>query len=174
MRNFFKLSIAAFSVALLAMAWLEVAPAQTSVPSSDGTTRHAQMQQMQGRMQAMHAQMAELQTTTDPAKRQQLLAEHMQLMQEQMQAMHAMGGAMMIDRMGSDNGMGTGPGMHGDAPMGQGMGMQQGAKDSSRTAPNAPGPRHQMMQDRVDMLQLMMEQMMGQMRMQSEMQGPSD
>ena len=172
MRNIVKLSITVVSVVLLVVTWVEVAPAQTSVVSPDATTQHAQMQQMQARMQAMHAQMTELQKTTDPAKRQQLLAEHMLLMQEQMKAMRTMGGEMMMSTMGSDFRMGTGPGMHGNAPMGQGM--QQGAMGSSKTTPDSPGPRHQMMQDRVDMLQMMMEQMMGQMQMQSEMNGPSD
>lgn len=104
------------------------------------------LDQMQSRMQAMQAMMTQLQRTTDPAERQKLLSSHMRLMQEQMTAMRMMGGGMM--QM-----------MHGPAGMGMGSGT-----------PQAPGPRHQAMEDRVDMLQMMMEQMMGQMQMQS---GPS-
>jgi hypothetical protein len=100
--------------------------------------------QMQARIQAMQAQMAQLQTTTDAAQRQKLLSAHMQLMQEQMASMRSMGGGMM--QM-----------MHGGA----GMGMGAGGGD------RPPGARHQMVEDRLDMLQMMMEQMMGQMQMQS-------
>lgn len=106
------------------------------------------LDQMQSRMQALQAMMTQLQRTTDPAERQKLLSSHMRLMQEQMTAMRAMGGGMM--QM-----------MHGPAGMGMGMGSGM---------PQAPGPQHQAMEDRVDMLQMMMEQMMGQMQMQS---GPS-
>lgn len=101
------------------------------------------LDQIQSRMQAMQAMMTQLQRTTDPAERQKLLSLHMRLMQEQMTAMRAMGGGTM--QM-----------MHGTSGMGMGSGTQQ-----------TPGPRHQAMVDRVDMLQMMMEQMMGQMQMQS-------
>jgi hypothetical protein len=61
-----------------------------------------------------------------------------------MASMRSMGGGMM--QM-----------MHGGA----GMGMGAGGGD------RPPGARHQMVEDRLDMLQMMMEQMMGQMQMQS-------
>jgi len=103
---------------------------------------------MQARMRAMQAQMAQLQTATDAAERQKLLSAHMQLMQEQMASMRGMGGGMM--QM-----------MHGGA--GMGMGMQPGTDAGARQ----PGARHQRVEDRMDMLQMMMEQMMGQMQMQT-------
>jgi len=104
--------------------------------------------QMQARMRAMQAQMAQLQTATDAAERQKLLSAHMQLMQEQMASMRSMGGGMMQK-------------MHGGA--GMGMGMQPGTDAGARQ----PGARHQRVEDRMDMLQMMMEQMMGQMQMQT-------
>jgi hypothetical protein len=121
--------------------------------------------QMQARMQAMQAQMAQMQTASDPAERQKLLAAHMQLMQAQMASMRSMGGGMMqMMHGGAATGMGSGmPGMSGGMAQG-GMQMQQGANAGARS----PGPRHQMVEDRLDMLQMMMEQMMGQMQMQMQ------
>jgi len=85
-------------------------------------------------------------------------------MQEQMQTMRAMGGDMMMHGTGGSGGMG----------MGSGMGQGMGAADHAM--PARPGPRHQMMENRMDMMQMMMEQMMGQMAMQMghEAQGAKD
>jgi hypothetical protein len=65
-------------------------------------------------------------------------------MQEQMKDMRAMGGGMMMGMMGQGGGKGM-----------QGGGMMD------------PKSRGKMMQFRIDMMQMMMEQMMGQMQMQA-------
>jgi hypothetical protein len=146
-------------------------------PSASPTAQQTQtIAQMQARMQAMQAQMAQLQTVTDPAERQKLLSAHMQLMEEQMASMRSMGGGtMQMMHGGAGTGMrsgmqGMGGGMQGmsGGMAGGGMARQQGAD----AGPPGPGTRHQLMEDRVDMLQMMMEQMMGQMQMQSDRPGP--
>lgn len=155
MSNHFMKLTAAAGAAVLALTVTGAVAARADTPSatSQPATQAETVAQMQARMQAMRAQMAQLQTVTDPVERQKLLSSHMQLMQEQMASMRSMGGGMM--QM-----------MHGGAAMG--MGMQQGANAGTRS----PGPQHQMVEDRLDMLQMMMEQMMGQMQMQSAPHGP--
>ena len=96
------------------------------------------MSQMQEKMKAMQAQMDRIHKTTDPKERQKLMQAHMQSMQENMKAMRGMGGPMMMD-----------------SPKGGGMmgGKKGGMKDGMMK-------RHEMMEKRVDMMQMMMEQMM--------------
>lgn len=156
MSNHFMNLTAAAGAAVLAMALTGAIAARADTQSATGhqVPQAETLAQMQARMQTMHAQMAQLQTVTDPVERQKLLSAHMQLMQQQMASMRSMGGGMMQT-------------MHGGAAMG--MGMQQGANAEARS----PGPRHQMVEDRLDMLQMMMEQMMGQMQMQSGPHSPS-
>jgi hypothetical protein len=156
MSNHFVNLTAAAGAALLALTLTGAIAARADTPSTTNqqVPQAESLAQMQARMQTMQAQMAQLRTTSDPVERQKLLSAHMQLMQEQMASMRSMGGGMM--QM-----------MHGGAAMG--MGMQQGAN----AGPHAPGPRHQMVEDRLDMMQMMMEQMMGQMQMQSGQHGLS-
>jgi len=163
----FRQPLLVASASLLAVALA----AGTPVQAGDGETAARQeteqaqgWAQMQERMETMQAQMRELRETTDPAERQKLLASHMRSMQEQMQTMRAMGGDMMMHGTGGSGGMG----------MGSGMGQGMGAADHAM--PARPGPRHQMMENRMDMMQMMMEQMMGQMAMQMghEAQGAKD
>lgn len=99
---------------------------------------------MQQRMQKMQAQMDRIQKTTDPKERQKLLDEHYRTMMENMQAMRGMGGPMMM-------------GMHGDA---KGMSMKGGD----------PAARSAQMEQRMDMMQMMMEHMM--QREQMQMRAP--
>jgi hypothetical protein len=98
-----------------------------------------QMPQMQENMKKMQQQMEKIQATSDPAKRQKLLQEHMQAMQENMKAMHSMGGTMMMS--GSQHG----------AMM---LGGKEGGMASSEMM-----KRNEMMEKRMDMMQMMMEQM---------------
>jgi hypothetical protein len=98
------------------------------------------MSQMQEKMQAMQAQMDTIRNTTDPKERQKLMQEHMQAMQENMKAMHGMGGPMMKS---------------GDEP----GGMMKGGKKSGM-AHGDMTKHHEMMEKRMDMMQMMMEQMM--------------
>jgi len=92
-----------------------------------------QMAQMQERMKTMQAQMERLHKTTDPAERRKLIQEHMQSMRDGMTMMRGMGGPMM--------------GMMGG---GKGRGMMGGD----------PKQREEMMERRMDMMHMMMEQMM--------------
>jgi hypothetical protein len=88
------------------------------------------------RMKTMQEQMHRIRQTTDPAERQQPLQEHMQAMQGRMKDMRAIDGGMMMGMMGQ----GGGKGRHGEGMM-------------------DPKARGKMMQYRVDMMQMMMEQM---------------
>jgi hypothetical protein len=101
------------------------------------------MAQMQDHMKKMQDIMARLQKTNDPAERQKLMAEHTKAMYEGMQAMRGMGGGMMQGMMGA--------------------GMMGGAQKDGAGKPgmgrDAPMPL-EMMGRRVDMMQMMMEQMM--------------
>ena len=99
-----------------------------------------QMSQMQQNMKKMQQQMEKLRATTDPKERQKLMQEHMQTMQENMKAMRGMGGPMM---MGS----------------GQRGGMMMEGKKGSMTEGDMM-KRHEMMEKRMDMMHMMMEQMM--------------
>lgn len=99
--------------------------------------KDAPMSQMQEKMKAMQAQMDKLHKTTDPKERQKLMHEHMQAMQENMKAMHSMGGPMMAGMMGSK------PGTKGPGAMG-----------------GDPKQQQEMLGQRMDMMQMMMEQML--------------
>jgi hypothetical protein len=76
--------------------------------------------------------------------------------------MRMMGGDNMMNMTGAGGGMGMGA-MHGSGTM--------GSRDTmpSRPADGAPGPRHMMMQDRMDMMQMMMEQMMEHLQAQQDL-----
>ena len=115
----------------------EASRAQKSQASNKST---AQMQEHMKRMQDI---IAKLQKTTDPAERQKLVSEHTKEMQEGMQLMRSMGGGMMQGMMGG--------GMMGDAPK-----DGAGKPGMGRRAPIPP----EMMERRMDMMQMMMEQMM--------------
>ena len=95
--------------------------------------------QMHENMKAMQAQMAKIRATTDPKERQKLMQAHMQAMQDGMKAMHGMGEPMM----------------KGDSQPG-GM-AQDGKKDM---AGGGMMKHHQMMEDRMNMMQMMMDQML--------------
>jgi len=105
-----------------------------------------QMPQMQENMKKMQQQMEKLRATTDPKERQKLMQEHMQTMQENMKAMRGMGGPTMMGMMGSKPSA-TGPGMMGGDPKQQ----------------------QEMMGRRMDMMQMMMEQMMQHDQMRESM-----
>jgi hypothetical protein len=111
------------------------APAKPATGMGMGVDK--QMPLMQESMKAMQQQMATLQKTADPKERQKLLQEHMQAMQDNMKTMRGMGGPMMM-----------GGGQAG------GMGMGKG------TAGGDMVKRYDLMENRMDMMQMMMEQMM--------------
>ena len=103
-----------------------------------------QMSRMQENMGQMQQQMERLQATTDPVERRKLMQEHMQTMQENMKSMGDMGG----------------PTMKGDG--GQGRMAMGGPK---RMTAGDIGQRQEMMETRMDMMQMMMAQMMQHDRM---------
>ncbi len=90
-----------------------------------------QVDQWQGHMKTMQQQMDRIHQTSDPKERQHLLEEHWKTMDEQMQGMRMMGDDMMGHMYG-----GRGAHMMDDE--------QQGM----------------VMRDRMDMMQMMMDQMM--------------
>jgi hypothetical protein len=96
--------------------------------------------QLQEKMKAMQGQMDRIHKTTDPKERQKLMQEHMQAMQANMKAMHGMGGPMI-----------KGGGGHGAMKM---DGKKGHVKDGDMMK------HHGMMERRMDMMQMMMEQMM--------------
>jgi hypothetical protein len=109
--------------------------AQGAAAESDSKLR----EQMTEHMRSMQEQMDKIRQTTDASERQKLLAEHMAAMQEGMKTMQGTGGGMMMGMMG------------GGAMAGGG---QPGGAQSL-----------QMMENRLDMMQVMMAQMMEHMQM---------
>jgi hypothetical protein len=103
------------------------------------TARDRHMAEMQANMQIMQQQMQKLRATTDPEERQKLQQEHLQTMQANMSLMRGMGGPMMM-----------GGGHQG------GMSMMGGTRGTTGDMTQ----RHDMMERRMDMLQMMMEQML--------------
>jgi hypothetical protein len=92
------------------------------------------MPQMQEKMKAMQAQMDNIRKTSDPKERQKLMQAHMQAMQENMKMMHGM-------RSGQPGGM-----------------MMGARKDGMKEGDMMK--HHEMMEKRMDMMQVMMDQMM--------------
>jgi hypothetical protein len=123
--------------------------AQTEKTGAGMRTDPGMQQQMIERMKTMQSQMEKIRQTTDPKERERLLAEHMESMHEGMRTMRGMGGGMMGMMGGGPGGAMAGGSMH---------------------RPRGSGPQNaEMMQDRMDMMQMMMEQMMqhDQMRQQT-------
>lgn len=110
-------------------------------------------------MRLLQEQMRRIHETKNPAERSRLLREHMQTMVAQMLAMRSMGGGMMHGMMGRRAMAG---GMRGRGTMGGGM-MGGRAMGGGNTGAMSSRQR-QRIQDRLDMMQMMMEQMMGQMQ----------
>lgn len=106
-------------------------------PKSAATSGQAGMSmEMMANMEKMQQQMEKIQATSDPKERQKLMQEHMQAMQENMKAMRGMCGPM-------------GSGQPGGMSMGKHKDMKGG--DMMK--------QHDMMEKRMDMMQMMMEQM---------------
>lgn len=118
------------------------APVKPAATSKEADKQWAEMQE---NMKKMQAQMEKIHQTTDPKEREKLLQEHMRTMEDTMQVMRGMGGGMM---MGMMDGGKTGGGM-----MGGGMMGGQGSPGAT--------PDKNIMERRMDMMHMMMEQMMG-------------
>jgi hypothetical protein len=123
----------------IASAQDEHAHEKLAVSADMNRDKDMDVSRMRARMQVMQAQMDTIRNTTDPAQRQRLMQEHMQTMQENMMTMRATGGPMMQDG-GRHRGM-----------------MMGGAKDGMTGSDMMK--HHAMMEQRMDMMQMMMEQM---------------
>ncbi len=130
--------------------------AGVSAQEKPAMTRHAMgmnmdkhMPQLQENMKIMQKQMEKVSATSDPKDRQKLMHEHMHAMQENMKAMRGMGGPMMM-----------GDSHAGDmTKAGKKGGMNNG--DMMK--------HHAMMEKRMDMMQMMMEQMIAHDQMMGSM-----
>ena len=134
-----KTSMLVVAIVACALAAPIVSAQEKSAPAKPAMSMDMdkQMSQMQENMKKMQGQMDRIRKTTDPKERQKLMQEHMQSMQEGMNMMRGMGGPMMMGMMGGKPGA-TGPGMMGGDPKQQ----------------------QEMLGRRMDMMQMMMEQMM--------------
>ena len=137
---------ASIAIALVSAAFAVQAP---SAGAQDESEKQGAMQtdprlgqQMLEHMKEMQSLMDKIRQTTDPNERQKLMAEHMKRMQEGMEMMRAMGGGM--------------------------MGMMHGGASAGMTGPRG-GQSPEMLERRMDMMQMMMEQMMQHQQM---MQSP--
>src|SRR3989304_3804202 len=124
---------------------------KSSSSAGDSSVADMQMGKAQERMKQAQALMAKLREAKDPAERQRLMQQHTQAMRDTMGMMHdmkmdkmscgqdkdAMNCGQSKSAMGGDHKMGP---MGGDHMMGM-MNM------------------HQMMEERMDMMQMMMEKM---------------
>jgi hypothetical protein len=119
------------------------APKAAASPQADDKP----VAQMQEHMKKMQDIMARMQKTADPAERKKLMTEHAQAMQDGMKTMRGMSGTMQGMMSG---GVMTGAGMTSQAPK-EGAGPGMGG-----TGPMSP----EMMERRMDMTQMMMEQML--------------
>ena len=140
-----KIAIAATLVAALAgqpLASIAQSQDQPATKPTAGTQIDPKLQQkMAEQMKSMHAQMDKMRQTTDAKEREKLLAEHMKSMQEAMRLMAGTGGGMM----GMMGGGMTSGGVMGGGPRG-------GVEDP------------QMIENRMDMMQMMMGNMMEHMQ----------
>lgn len=127
------------------------APGNMPMGDQDEMYEHMQenMEQMNELMQSIHQE-------TSVEKRQELMQEHMDLMQRYMYRMH---GGMMGSGM-------MGPGMMGGAGMmsGQNQGMMGQGRSAGAGDQELPamtqGQRVQQLEQRMDQMQLMMEQIL--------------
>lgn len=101
-------------------------------PAAAAESKTPDMAKLEDLMRRMRAQMDTLRSTTDPAERQKLLAGHIQLLQDHMRLLRGPEPAASSGMAGHEDG-----GMPGTAPR----------------------SRARMVEDRIDMLALAMEQM---------------
>jgi hypothetical protein len=97
-------------------------------------SRGEQMEKMQGNVAKMQEQLKRIESASSDAERQAAMAEHMQTMRENMQMAQGMSGCPMTQ---------------------SGMGMMGGG------APGDMAARMQAMEKRMDMMQMMMQQRIG-------------
>jgi hypothetical protein len=129
----------------------DVLPKQPAAPdkamSGTGGVADDQMAKAQERMKQAQALMAKLREAKDPAERKRLMHEHTQALRDTMGMMRDM---QMMCMMGAAQGQGMMGGGQGMGMMGQGKGKGQSG---------GMMPMHRMMEERMGMMQMMMEQM---------------
>lgn len=128
-----------------------------------------QMQQMHQNWSDMDSMMQRIPQAASPQERQQMMRDYQQTMQQQMELMHQ--GMMAPGAMaGPQRGMMNGQGMTAGQPMMDGPGnggMSNGGRQRSGTAPTTE-ERVEMLQQRMDQMQLMMEQMLKYQQLQAQ------
>jgi hypothetical protein len=127
----------------------EAAQSSAAVPDAAATVR-----KMQGNVRKMQAQLERMAKAKTDEQRQTIMLEHMKTMHENMDLAHSMeGGDMACDMMRGGK-MGGHMDMMHKGGMG-GMGMM-GGEGRAEASPD----RMQQLEKRLDMMQMMMEQMM--------------
>ncbi len=133
-------------------------PEQAAAAKSAPAPLAPQVKKMQDNVKKMQPQLDRIAKAKTDAERQKAMAEHMQTMQENMHMARGMQAGMMMDCPMMEGGM-MGKGgmgmMHGGMMGKGGMGMMGGG-----VAPADAPDRMQQMEKRMDMMQMMMEQMM--------------
>ncbi len=142
---------------------------KSSSSAGDSSVADMQMGKAQERMKEAQALMAKLRETKDPAERRKLMQQHTQAMRDTMGMMRemkmgAMGCGQGKGTMSCGEGMGAMGGEHKMGAMGgeKGMGMMGGEhKMGAMGGDHMMGmmSMHQMMEERMGMMQMMMEQM---------------
>jgi len=143
-----KTPILVATIAACALASIPAASAQdNATPGQPATSvdMGQQMSSMQANMNDMQAQMEKIRATTDPKERRDLMEAHMQAMHECVATMRAQDKAIMT--MGRD----------------QAGGMTMGG-DKARAGGDMMKHR-QLMESRMDMMAMMMDQMLQHMQM---------
>ncbi len=115
--------ISGVALIALAMGASVAALADGNDATASRQSHQQQIEQMQARMQTMHALMSQIHETTDPAARQKLMDQQLQLMRRQMNDMGATHGCMS----GHDT---SDHGMTGQHMMGNGMMQSAGQGES--------------------------------------------
>jgi hypothetical protein len=139
------------TIGIVALTLLPLAAAAQKAPphhpAGAAASTTPDMAKLQDLMRRMRAQMDTLRSTTDPAERHKLLTEHGQLLQEHMRLL---GGAQ---------------------PAPAASGGMTGHEDGGMPG-TAPRSRARMVEDRIDMLAMAMEQMEGQIMELARDQAP--
>jgi hypothetical protein len=117
----------------------------------DNKAAGMKMDKMQERMKKMQDLMSKIHSTSDPKERQRLMEEHMDSMRDSMKMMRGMG----KDMMGKKH--------KGDRPAGDGA-------DKDGMMGCMMMKKHQMTEDRIDMMQKMMEQIIEREAAEQEME----
>lgn len=109
----------------------------------DNMAGEKKMEKMQEQMKKMREQMEKINAATDPKERQKLMEGHMQSMRDGMKTMREMRGGKM--------------GMMGKKKEGEPMMKEGGKEKEGMQMGMMMMKRHKMMEDRLDMMQMMME-----------------